>query len=551
MKNKQFVIQMLICLSMSTLGSAAIITVDDNGPADYRSIQEAINAAETGDIIQVAPGRYFENVDFHGKAVTLTSTNPQNANIVSTTIIDANRNDIAVSFHTDEGSDSVIDGFTITNGLAKYGAGVCCWKGCSPTIKNCVIKDNSSGSFTGFRGGAGIYCLDFSSPHISKCTISSNTTYSGGGGICCINDSHPIIDGCVISNNAATLRGGGIYSENHSNPTVINTTIISNTAQYGGGVCCYKNSGITLENCSITNNNSTTGNGGGLNCQNDSAALIRFSVISSNNANWQGGGLQCNTNSSLTVVACSIRNNTAEIGGGMYCGGNSTAHLFSCTITDNSAYEYGGGLSFEESYYSQVRNCTICSNYAYYGGGGIDCGENTSPLITNNIICNSTTGYGIYAFYSDPTIRYNNVWGNFDGEYGGWAWPVVGDISVDPLFSDNNYHLHYNSPCINAGDPAFVGDPNEVDIDNQPRVRLGRIDLGADEAGSNPADFDENGHVDLVDYHFFAAAWLSQPHQNHWNPVCNIAPPTDQIINLRDLVAWLNEWLWQARWYDY
>ena len=233
---------MFILLSISTLGSAAVITVADNGSADYNTIQDAINAAEIGDIIEVAPGRYFENVDFHGKAITVTSTNPQDFNIVSTTIIDANRKDIAVSFHTDEDPNSIIDGFTITNGQAKYGAGICCWKGCSPTIKNCIIKDNESGSFVGFRGGAGIYCLDYSSPNIIKCTISSNTTYSGGGGICCINNSNPIIDDCVLSNNTATLRGGGIYSENNSNPTLINSTIISNTAQYGGGVCCYKNS---------------------------------------------------------------------------------------------------------------------------------------------------------------------------------------------------------------------------------------------------------------------------------------------------------------------
>jgi len=549
MKNKQFVIQWLILLSISTLCSAAVITVDDNGPANYATIQEAINAAEFGDIIQVAPGRYFENIDFHGKAITLTSTNPQDFNIVSTTIIDANRNDIAVSFHTDEDPNSIIDGFTITNGLAKYGAGICCWKGCSPTIKNCIIKDNDSGSFVGFRGGAGIYCLDFSSPNIFKCTITSNSTYSGGGGICCINNSNPIIDECVISNNTATLRGGGIHSENNSNPTIINSTIISNTAQYGGGVCCYKNSSVTIDNCSITANNSTSSNGGGLNCQNDSTAIISNSIISNNNANWKGGGLQCDSNSSLTVIACSISNNTAETGGGVYCGVDSTCYLGGCTINDNYAYEFGGGLSFEESYDSVIINCTICNNYALYGGGGIDCGENTFPLITNNIICNSTSGYGIYAFYSDPIIAYNNVWDNFDGEYGGWAWPITGDISVDPLFSDNNYHLHYNSPCINAGDPAFIGEPLEVDIDDQPRIRLGRVDIGADEAGSNPADFNESGYVNLIDYHFLAAAWLSQPHQNHWNPICDIATPSDQIINIRDLITYLNEWLWQALWY--
>ena len=35
--------------------------------------------------------------------------------------------------------DWLITGFTITGGHAKYGAGICCWDNCSPTISQCVI----------------------------------------------------------------------------------------------------------------------------------------------------------------------------------------------------------------------------------------------------------------------------------------------------------------------------------------------------------------------------------------------------------------------------
>ena len=38
-----------------------------------RVFQAAINAANTGDTVLVAPGIYNENIDFKGKAVTVTS----------------------------------------------------------------------------------------------------------------------------------------------------------------------------------------------------------------------------------------------------------------------------------------------------------------------------------------------------------------------------------------------------------------------------------------------------------------------------------------------
>ena len=72
----------LICFLPVLSSEAAIITVDDDGPADFNSIQEAINSSQDGDSIVVEPGTYYENVVFNNKAVTLTSTEPDNSSIV-------------------------------------------------------------------------------------------------------------------------------------------------------------------------------------------------------------------------------------------------------------------------------------------------------------------------------------------------------------------------------------------------------------------------------------------------------------------------------------
>ena len=53
-------------------------------PGDHPSIQAAIQAAQQGDVVTVAPGVYRENVDFLGKAIVLTSVDPRNTDVVET-----------------------------------------------------------------------------------------------------------------------------------------------------------------------------------------------------------------------------------------------------------------------------------------------------------------------------------------------------------------------------------------------------------------------------------------------------------------------------------
>ena len=75
---------------------AAIITVDCNGSSDFSSIQEAIDNARAYDTIVVYPCVYYENINFRGKSITVTGTDPDNINIVQATVIDANN----VEFHS-------------------------------------------------------------------------------------------------------------------------------------------------------------------------------------------------------------------------------------------------------------------------------------------------------------------------------------------------------------------------------------------------------------------------------------------------------------------
>jgi len=114
-----------ICLLLAITCQARIITVDDDGPADFNNIQAAIDDSNDGDIVEVQPGIYSgsgnRDIDFKGKVITVRSKDPNDLNIAATTIIDCNGTGTdphcGFQFHSNENSNSILVGLTITNGF--------------------------------------------------------------------------------------------------------------------------------------------------------------------------------------------------------------------------------------------------------------------------------------------------------------------------------------------------------------------------------------------------------------------------------------------------
>ncbi len=226
-------------------------------PGQHPNIQAAIDAAGDYDTVLVAPGTYTgpgnRDIDFRGKPVMLRSENgPGNC------IIDCNGTEYephsGFLFHSLEDADSVLDGFTITNGCLSgfpgpdSGGGIYCYNS-SPTIRNCIITGNSADWGT----GGGIYCYR-SDPTIINCTISGNSAEYDGGGISCEKYSNPTIINCIITGNSAGIAGGGISCERGSNLTIANCTLAENYAANGNALACdfYKQqypSILQLTNC--------------------------------------------------------------------------------------------------------------------------------------------------------------------------------------------------------------------------------------------------------------------------------------------------------------
>jgi parallel beta-helix repeat protein len=199
-------------------------------PADQPTIQAAIDAAVDGDTVLVADGIYNENINFKGKAITVTSVN---GNKVTT--IDGGKLNRVVVFVTNETAASVLNGFTITNGfIPDEGGGIAIENSAAPTITNNAITNN------GACNGAGIG-IGFAGPLIQGNTITNNfqagcTGGIGGGGISIRGESSGTrLIGNVIANNLMTfsgINGGGLVLFAGGSP-VIQSNVISNNNQFG------------------------------------------------------------------------------------------------------------------------------------------------------------------------------------------------------------------------------------------------------------------------------------------------------------------------------
>ena len=146
---------------------ARTYTVAKDGSGDFDSIQEAIDYSWDGDIVEVWPGTYTTGIKFNGRAITLTSTNPDDSRIVATTIIareDAGVNQATVTFDFGENHNSVLTGFTIIGGGSHNRAVEGIWaaptisrniitgyygiKGCEGLISNNIVRGSHWGIYT-------------------------------------------------------------------------------------------------------------------------------------------------------------------------------------------------------------------------------------------------------------------------------------------------------------------------------------------------------------------------------------------------------------------
>jgi hypothetical protein len=483
-------------LCIPALAFPAVIYVPD----DYPTIQEAIDAAAHGDTVIVKPGTYVENIDFLGKPITVMSEHGADV-----TVIDGGKNGSVVTIKGGVRGDTVLEGFTITNGTGTYypdhssgsylkGGGILC-KMASPTVIHCIIKLNEA------LNGAGM-SNDFSSPTLIGCIFESNSAEKHGGGMHNWDRSSPTLKGCeFIENISVGGYGGGMYNRALSEPTLEYCLFSGNRAHSIGGGMYNQDSSPILTNCDFISNraySSLSGWGGGL-VNDDSSPTLTECRFIGNFANYEGGGIY-NIACQSIMQNCTFINNQSDEGGGVFNGSSAKPQLIDCVFIENHVSDRGAAVFNAEYSQASLINCIFSKNKAHWFGGAI-YNHMASPVFTNCTFSGNWVvqhyGGAMYNRYSEsqPILTNCILWGNSPDEiysYEGTpdvsycdiqgGYPGISNIDADPLFVDHadyDYHIAFNSPCRGSGDNSAVTEL--YDFEGDPRIYQGTVDIGADE----------------------------------------------------------------------
>ncbi len=469
------------CLLGRTSVSGGTIDVPD----DFATIQDAIDAAVTDDVIVVYEDPsllaiYYEQIDFIGKAITVKAYEPRAITLADLTPIASDGS--MVTFASGEGRASVLEGFVIIGGDGTevpgegfLGGAVFC-DGASPTVRDCLMDNNMNGAVGIYNG----------SPVIEDCEIRDNFGQAvGGGGFLVIGeDAAPVVRRCTIGStdpaegNVGDFVGGGAYIRGGATAHFDDCTFENNVATFGGGAI-YSEGAVFARNCRFVGNDAL-GGGAVFIAQ---PATLPWDEMSFEHCRFLGNG------------AAAVR------GAALYIDGEPgappsppTIDVLHCFFLDHSpggTAPTQGAVLFCGIGDAVVgfASCTMVNNYADLG----DCimvgsGPGASPpissshdvTVTNSIVWDTTGSDDYDAFelgLGDGTLEasYSDV-EYFDpatpGPSDPYAPPDVyegeGNIHAAPEFVDQtvpDYRITFESPCRDAGDPASPPDADESRAD--------------------------------------------------------------------------------------
>ena len=421
------------CISVLKIGLLALFMLPPSlraqqtihVPADQPTIQAGINAASNGDTVLVSPGTYIENINFNGKAITVTSSGGPSA-----TIIDGNANNAVVIFANSETANSVLNGFTIRNGLSQFSA---------PT----------QGS------GGGIYITN-ASPTISGNVITNNQAVEGAG--ISVQFASPIIKGNTITLNHQCCGSGGTG---------------------GGGILIGGAGSAQILNNTITNNALSSAEGGGISLFAAGTPIIRGNLISGNSVSGlipaaTGGGIWIANQSDALILDNLIVGNSADQGAGISSNGSPNLLLLNNTIVYNNARLSVGSGVLAEGFTTLINNIIV----GIINQSVVDCGQ-FSP--------NPPSVFQLNDVFSPQS---NSLYGSCANETGKNGNLSSDPLFMSAANGD--FHLRLGSSAIDAGDNTTPNLPT-TDFDGNPRIVDGNndgvaiVDLGAYEVGNTSA----------------------------------------------------------------
>jgi subtilisin family serine protease len=442
-----------------------------NVPAQYPTIQAAIDSAWNNNIVLIADGIYAgtgnRDINFKGKRIIVKSRNG-----AAKCVVDCQHLGRGFLFYNHEDVDSVLDGITILNGYPD------------------ITKNPNPLTEQDRDRGAGIYCLN-SSPVIRNCRVSGCMTGGGVGAGIFSTGGHPTLENCKITDNSGPVQGGGIAAD--GGLTVSNSIIARNVCISDGGAIFAFGGAIEITGSKIVANKTIT------------------------NEYWHyGAGICCGqTDAEVKIIDCVISGNVSAegtgLGGGAYLW-DCQLTMQNCVVTNNYAYISGG--VFHRGVPSAFTNCTFTQNSSAFHGS-----LNSGGYLYNTILWDNPT-YGDYEITGDFIISHCDIKGGKSGVENPVSrreWNKNKNIDVNPRFAfTGDVHLMNNSRCINAGIDDQGGLLPASDLDGNPHSLNNSPDIGAYEFTRNSPSIAVSPTFILV------------------NAVENGGPPEAQALSIRN-----------------
>jgi len=416
-------------------------------PDDYPTIQEAINAADSGDTIFVYNGTYYENVVIN-KTVSLIGENPIN------TIIDGGKTGSVVYVRA---INSSISGFTIQNsGTSNRASGVRVSHSSGNNISLNVITNND----------CGIFIYGSSKNTMSNNTINANRIY----GIHLWSSSNNTLTNNTISNNY-----NGIIKEGSSNNILKNNTAFGNLYNFGVG-------GWELSHFvhDIDTSNKVDGKSiqylvnkkdividsswdvGYLCLVNSTNMTIKDLALTTRN--WHGIKLAYTKNSrieNVTISRTSYAIDFSRSSNNIIINTNilNRNGIRLSASNDNTIINNSISSTWDAFYFHFSNNNTITGNHINNNEHGIRFYSSSRNIMESNYINNNKHGIELVASSSNK-IYHNNFISNMDQAY-------VSSDSLNNIW-DNGYPSggNYWSNHACGGNPSYGSQPYIIDADN-------------------------------------------------------------------------------------
>ena len=289
-------------------GVAGTIVVNAEGTGDYPTIQAAIDAAVTDDVIELASGTYTgdgnRDINFLGKAITVHSQSFD----PTMCIIDCEGSELdqhrGFIFNSGELPTSELIGVTVTGGWVtspSCGGAMICTGNSAPSITNCRFVDSRASC------GGLVWCQN-SNPVFTDCEFLDGTSDNSGGGLF-FTDASPTLTRCLIVGNNGS-QDGAFGSNFAAAPILLNCVIAGNTSTNGAVIRATAESMPTLSGCTIFGN--TDAGSGTISARQDAAIAIGTSIIAGNGS---GPAIACGENGTVEIICSNIFGNT----GGDWC----------------------------------------------------------------------------------------------------------------------------------------------------------------------------------------------------------------------------------------